>query len=80
MERRCAADLIPAHGRFGKVTFRLTRIRSPRVVSTYRWSVVVGVRYDRNSETTSRKIIDRLMTDTAAPEPVRSLKSSRVLG
>eukprot|EP00962_Isochrysis_galbana_P028318 scaffold8931_cov75-Isochrysis_galbana.AAC.2 len=51
--RRQRAHLNPAQGRFGNVMLRLIRIRSPRVVSTYKWSVVVGVRYDRNSEMTS---------------------------
>eukprot|EP00962_Isochrysis_galbana_P029811 scaffold9598_cov86-Isochrysis_galbana.AAC.1 len=78
--RRQRAHLNPAQGKFGNVMLRLIRIRSPRVVSTYKWSVVVGVRYDRNSEMTSSKMIVRLTTDTAAPEPVRSLKSSSVLG
>ena len=38
------AHLRPAQGIFGKVMLMLTRMRSPRVVSTYRWSVVTGVR------------------------------------
>ena len=65
---------------FGKVMLTLMRIRSPRVVSTYRWSVVTGVKYARSSDTTSRKITLRETIETAAPEPVRSLKSSCVFG
>ena len=58
----------------------LMRIRSPRVVSTYRWSLTTGVRYERSSETTSRKITQTDTIETAAPLPVRSLKSSSVFG
>ena len=71
---------MPAHGMFGKVTLRLIFIRSPRVVSTYRWSTVVGVRYARSSEMTSRKMAVQLTSEITAPEPVRSLKSSSVFG
>ena len=75
-----ATRLIPAQGMFGKVMLRLIFILSPRLESTYRWSTVVGVRYARSSEITSRAITLRLTSDTTAPEPVRSLKSSKVFG
>ena len=58
----------------------LMRIRSPRAVSTYRWSDTTGVKYDRSSEMSSRKMTHMDTMEMAAPEPVRSLKSSSVFG
>lgn len=55
----------------------LMRMRSPRAVSTYKWSEVTGVRYERSSDTTSKNMMPRDTSDTAAPDPVRSLKSLR---
>jgi hypothetical protein len=56
------------------------RIRSPCVVSTYRWSVVTDVMYARSSEKINSRMEQTEIMETAAPEPVLSLKSSSIFG
>ena len=64
----------------GRVKLKLMCIRELCVVSTCSWSKVIGAMYARSSEDTSETITKQHTTETAAPDLVRSLKSSSVFG